>query len=177
MTKIFFSKTTHPRTPPSFPSLFTSLRRLQAVLQARPHSFLTSTLKAMALGEPRRSPCHALGCGCALLQPLEFAFSPPAPHVIRRLAMLPAHHKFSDSSSGPRSTSATVTSCFDLCRCADRFCRVGKRHLQVWSHRASGPTQKTHALGRKTAASVLMPSHCTLHCARRCRRSGRVWAR
>ena len=55
----------------------------------------------------RRSPCHALSCGPAHLQPFALAFSPPAPHVIRRLAMRHRRDKFSDTSSGRRSTSAT----------------------------------------------------------------------
>ena len=55
----------------------------------------------------RRSPCHALNCGPAHLQPFALAFSPPAPHVIRRLAMRLRRVKFSDISSGRRSTSAT----------------------------------------------------------------------
>ena len=55
----------------------------------------------------RCSPCHARGRGPAHLQPSPFAFSLPAPLVIRFLAMLHRRHKFSDTSSGPRSTPAT----------------------------------------------------------------------
>ena len=55
----------------------------------------------------RCSPCHALRRGPAHLQPSPFAFSPPAPLVIIFLPMLHHHHKFSDTSSGPRSTPAT----------------------------------------------------------------------
>ena len=43
---------------------------------------------------------------------------------------------------------------------------------QVWSHRAPGLTRIPHALGRIPRASVPMPSHSTLHCARRCRLLG-----
>ena len=55
----------------------------------------------------RCSPCHTLRRGPAHMQPSPFAFSPPAPLVIRFLAVLHHHHKFSDTSSGPRSTPAT----------------------------------------------------------------------
>ena len=43
---------------------------------------------------------------------------------------------------------------------------------QVWSHRAPRLTRIAHALGRIACASVPMPSHSTLHCARRCRLLG-----
>ena len=42
----------------------------------------------------------------------------------------------------------------------------------MWSHRAPRLTRGPHALGRGPRASVPMPSHSTLHCARRCRLLG-----
>ena len=49
---------------------------------------------------------------------------------------------------------------------------LGKAHAQLLSHRAPGSTRIPHALSRMNSASAAKPSHCILHCARRCRLLG-----
>ena len=49
---------------------------------------------------------------------------------------------------------------------------LGKAHAQLLSHRAPRSTRIPHALSRITDASAAKPSHCILHCARRCRLLG-----
>ena len=57
-------------------------------------------------------------------------------------------------------------------RVADHLGSKVSARRQVWSHRAPRLTRIAHALGRIACASVPMPSHSTLHCARRCRLLG-----
>ena len=69
-----------------------------------------------------------------------------------------------------------TNSCFDLCRCADLFCRLGKLNSQVLSYRAPGPTRLTHPLGPMTRASVgvLLTAPSTARAD--VGRSARAWA-
>ena len=54
----------------------------------------------------------------------------------------------------------------------DLLRHLGKAHAQLLSHRAPRSTRIPHALSRITDASAAKPSHCILHCARRCRLLG-----
>ena len=62
--------------------------------------------------------------------------------------------------------------CFYVRQRQDLLRHLGKAHAQLLSYRAPGSTRRPHALSRRTSASAAKPSHCILHCARRCRLLG-----
>ena len=63
-------------------------------------------------------------------------------------------------------------SSFELAGGGDTLASLGTGRRQVWSYRDPGLTRLPHALSRMTAPAPHMPSHLTLHCARRCRAVG-----
>ena len=63
-------------------------------------------------------------------------------------------------------------SSFELAGGGDTLASLGTGRRQVWSYRDPGLTRMPHALSRMTAPAPHMPSHLTLHCARRCRAVG-----
>ena len=81
-------------------------------------------------------------------------------------------HNFRDSICVLGATFRAAHFCFDVAQRRDLFAHLGKAHAQVLSHRAPGSTRMTHALSRMNSTSAAKPSHCILHCARRCRLLG-----
>ena len=90
----------------------------------------------------------------------------------RRGAPISRRHNFRDSICVLGATLGEAHFCFYVRQRQDLLRHLGKAHAQLLSHRAPRSTRRPHALSRRTDASAAKPSHCILHCARRCRLLG-----
>ena len=96
----------------------------------------------------------------------------PALHAGRRGAPISRRHHFRDSICVLGATLGDAHFGLEVAQRQDLFAHLGKVHAQLLSHRAPRSTRIPHALSRITDASAAKPSHCILHCARRCRLLG-----
>ena len=116
--------------------------------------------------------CHSRGIHSHANPGTPFEPARPALHAGRRGAPISRRHNFRDSICVLGATPGDAHFCFYVRQRQDRFRHLGKGHAQLLSHRAPGSTRRPPALSRRTSASAAKPSHCILHCARRCRLLG-----
>ena len=94
--------------------------------------------------------------------------------MIRRLAMRLRRVKFSDISSGRRSTSATFIHSSLLAHLSDLLEHQGKVELNPLACRQLGTGRNTGPLGGPIRPVPRVPSQVLLHCARRFRPLGKI---
>ena len=116
--------------------------------------------------------CHSRGIHSHANPGTPFEPARPALHAGGRGAPISRRHNFRDSICVLGATLGKAHFCFYVRQRRDLFRHLGKAHAQLLSHRAPGSTRIPHALSRMNSASAAKPSHCILHCARRCRLLG-----
>ena len=112
--------------------------------------------------------CHDRGIHSHANPGTPFKPARPGLHVGWRGAPISRRHNFRDSICVLGATLGEAHFCPEVAQRRDLFAHLGKAHAQLLSHRAPGSTRRPHALSRRTDASAAKPSHCILHCARRC---------